>query len=139
MFGIANNIQNFLGESMKTWRTELTAYVEKLGEVRIKRGIFQGDSLSPLIFVLSMITLTLVFRKMGIGYKLDRKEFRINHLLFMDDLKLFGKTENQIDSLINSVDTFSMDVGMEFGMKKCGHLILKRGKVVSTEGVALPD
>ena len=97
MLGIANIIQNFLGESMKTWRTELTAYGEKLGEVRIRRGIFQGDSLSSLIFVLSMIPMTLVLRRIGIGYEWGKKQFRINHLLFMDDLKLFRKTENQID------------------------------------------
>ena len=28
-----------------------------------------------------------------------RKEFKLNHLLFMDDLKLFGKSVDQIDSL----------------------------------------
>ena len=106
MFGRANNIQNLLGESMKIWKTELTAYGENLGEVRIRRGIFQGESLSLLIFVLSMIPLTLVLRKIGIGYEWGKKQFRINHLLLMDDLKLFGKTENQIDSLINSVHMF---------------------------------
>ena len=106
MFGRANNIQNLLGESMEIWRTELTAHGEKLGEERIRRGIFQGESLSLLISVLSMILLTLVLRKIGIGYEWGKKQFRINHLLLMDDLKLFGKTENQIDSLINSVHMF---------------------------------
>ena len=57
----------------------------------------------------------------------------------MDDLKLLGKTENQIDSLINSVHMFSMGGGMEFGIKKVGRLILKRGKMVATEEVVLPD
>ena len=50
MFGKANNIQNFLGESKKTCRTELTAYGEKLDEVRIRRGIFQRDSVIIDIF-----------------------------------------------------------------------------------------
>ena len=126
MFGMANNIKNFLGESMKTWRTELTVYDNNLGQVRIGRGIFQEDNLSKLIFVLSMIPLTLVLRKIGIGYEWGKKQFRINHLLFTDDLKLFGNTENQIDSLINSVRMFSMEVGMEFRIKKSGCLILKR-------------
>ena len=42
---------------MKTWKTELTSGNEVLGEVEIKRGIFQGDTLSPLLFVLAMIPL----------------------------------------------------------------------------------
>ena len=44
----------------------------------------------------------------------------------MDDLKLYGKDEAQIDSLVKSVYTFSTDIGMEFGLTKCGVIILKR-------------
>ena len=35
----------------------------------------------------------------------------------MDDLKLFGKNQHQIDSLVNNFHTFSADLGMEFGLK----------------------
>ena len=38
--------------SMDKWKTVLTAGSEELGEVNIKRAIFQGDSPSPLLFVL---------------------------------------------------------------------------------------
>ena len=57
----------------------------------------------------------------------------------MDDLKRYGKSDTQIDSLVKTVYLFSKDIGMEFGIKKCGVLILKRGKVVDYEGVFLPD
>ena len=73
------------------------------------------------------------------GYEWGGREFKINHLLFMDDLKLFGKSYEQIDSLVQTVHTFSMDIGMEFGIKKCGVLVLKRGKIVKMEGIVLPD
>jgi len=39
------------------------------------------------------------------------------------------------DSLINTVHIFSTDTGMEFGLKKCGVLVLKRGNVVRCEGI----
>ena len=35
----------------------------ELGEVEIKRGIFQGDSLSHLVFVLALLPLSLILRK----------------------------------------------------------------------------
>ena len=38
----------------------------------------------------------------------------------MGDLKLFGKTEGQLETLINSVRVFSSDINMEFGIEKCG-------------------
>ena len=51
----------------------------------------------------------------------------------MDDLKLFGKSYEQIDLLVRTVHRFTMDIGMEFGIKKCGVLVLKRGKIVKME------
>ena len=69
------------------------------------------------------------------------KKTRMNHLLFTDDLKLFAKSNDQIDSLVNRVYTFSEDIGMEFGIKKCGVLVLKRGNVdkAKSRGLNLPN
>ena len=35
----------------------------ELGEVEIKRGIFKGDSLSPVVFALALIPLSLILSK----------------------------------------------------------------------------
>ncbi len=32
---------------------------------------------------------------------------------------------------------YSSDIGMSFGLDKCGRMISKRGKVISTEGIEL--
>ena len=52
MVGVSEQIQLFLSESTKAWRVDLTCNNQSLGRVDIKRGIFQGDSLSPLYSVL---------------------------------------------------------------------------------------
>ena len=88
IFGVAVNVRSFISESMKYWNTELNAGQSRLGNVKIKRGMFYGDSLSPLLFVMTMIPLTLMLRKTNIFYEVKKKGERINHLLFMDDLKL---------------------------------------------------
>ena len=62
MFGVAVNLRSFVNTSIKQWNTDLTASNQRLGNVKIERGIFQGDSLSPLLFLLVMIPLTLVLR-----------------------------------------------------------------------------
>ena len=138
LVGTAQNVKNLLANSMNGWKTELTSNGESLGNVDIKRGIFQGDSLSPLLFVIAMIPLTLILRKCEAGYYY-RNNIKINHLLFMDDLKLYAKSSNQLDSLIQTVRIFSNDIGMKFGIEKCAVLILKRGKVTQSEGITLPD
>ena len=86
-----------------------------------------------------MIPLSLILRKGTAGYEFKGKRAKINHLLFMDDLKLFGKTQDQIDSLIKTVHLFSSDIGMVFGIDKCGVVIVKRGKLVECNGVELPN
>ena len=52
IYNIASNITVVIKNSMKQWNTELTSGNEKLCKIDIKRGIFQGDSLSPLLFVM---------------------------------------------------------------------------------------
>ena len=39
-------------------------------------------------------SLSLLLRKVKASYEWGRKEFKLNHLLFMDDLTLFGKSED---------------------------------------------
>ena len=69
LFGIADIVRNFLEKSMEQWKLSLTSNGEDLGEVDMKRGIFQGDSLSPLLFVLSMLSLSLILRKVNASYE----------------------------------------------------------------------
>ena len=83
--------------------------------------------------------MSVILRKTKGKYQLGKEGESINHLLFMDDLKLYGNDERQIDSLINTVGVFSDDIRMEFGLKKCGVVVMKRGKVVKCDGVGLPD
>ena len=50
----------------------VTAGGKTLAEAKIHRGIFQGEALSPLLFVIAMMPLNLIFRKCAIGYKLSK-------------------------------------------------------------------
>ena len=57
----------------------------------------------------------------------------------MDDLKLYAKSEEQTNTLVRTVYVFSTDIGMEFGIKKCGIRTMKRGKIVTSERIKQPD
>ena len=56
----------------------------------------------------------------------NAKIFKVNHLLFVHDLKLFENNEDQIDSLMQTLQWLSEDIGVEFGLKKCSLLVMKR-------------
>ena len=104
----------FLETTMKDLRVELTCANESLGEVKIKKYIFQGDYLSPLLFVITLIPLTSVLKMTKPGYEIGKNREKINHLLYIDDLKLYGKSEKELVSLMQMVSVSSKDIGMQF-------------------------
>ena len=61
-----------------------------------------------------------------------KKKYKLNSFLFMDDSKLYAKSEEQTNTLVKTVYVFNTNIGMEFGIKKCGILTMKRGKVVKS-------
>ena len=124
---------------MNKWNTLLTINGEILGQVKIRRGIFQGDSLSPLLFIAAMIPLSIILRKTGLGYQPSKNGSKISHLLYMDDLKLYSKTSSELESLLNTVRIFSNDIEMEFGLDKSATLVLNKGKPTQLENVKLPN
>ena len=133
LFGVAENIKSLLVNSMEKWKVMLCSGDSEIGEVEIKRGIFQ-DSLSPLVFVLA-----LILTKTKAAYELSESKEKINHLLFMDDLKLYSRSEKGLDSLVQTVRVFSEDVGMEFVIEKRATLVMEKGKILKSVGIELPD
>ena len=51
--------------------------------------------IEPLLFVISLIPLTTILNNTLKGYKLNN-EIMLNHLLYMDDLKLYAKNDKQV-------------------------------------------
>ena len=139
LFGVAENINSLLVNSMEKWKVMLCSGNSELGEVEIKRGIFQGDSLSPLVFVLALVPLSLILRKAKAAIEFSESKEKINHLLFMDDLKLYSRSEKGLDLLVQTVCVFSEDIGIEFGIEKYDVLVMEKGKIVKSVGVESPD
>ena len=71
--GVAENIKSLLMNSVEKWKVMLCSENSELGEVEIKRGIFQGDSLFPLVFVLALIPFCLILRKAKAAYEVGRQ------------------------------------------------------------------
>ena len=139
IFGMTEKLRTVFQKSMQQWRLSLIANGEDLGEVNMKTKIFQGDSLSPLLFVLDMVPLSLILRKANLFYKRGKKKYKLNHLLFLGDLKLYAKSKKQTNMLVRTVYVFNTNISMRFGIKKCGILTIKRGKIVKSEGIKLSD
>ena len=64
--------------------------------IQIRREIFQRDPLLPLLFCIALIPLTNELNRADCGYKVHGTERKISHLLYIDDLKLLGRNENDL-------------------------------------------
>ena len=91
------------------------------------------------MFVLELIPLSLILRKAKAAYEFSESKEKINHLLFMDDLKLYSRNEKRLDSLLQTVRVLSEYMGIEFGIKKCAMLVMEKGRIVKSVGIELPD
>ena len=99
MYKVDEKIRHIIRSSMKTW-TVLECDGSELEEINIRRGIFQVDILSPLIFFIAMLPILSILRRAAPEYVFKNKTM-INHRLYIDDLKLFRKTKKVMKSLMN--------------------------------------
>ena len=91
------------------------------------------------MFVLALIPLSLILRKAKEAYEFSGSKEKINHLLFLGNLKLYSRNEKELDSLVQTIHVFGVDIRMEFGIEKCAMLVIEKGKIVKSVGIELPD
>lgn len=57
---------------------------------------------------------------------------KVNHLFYMDDLKLFARNDNKLEGLVATTKEFSNGIGMTFGLEKCANVSFLRGLIQKT-------
>ena len=109
----------------------------EVDDILIRRGIFQGDILSPLLFILAINPVSFLLDKSNLGYKID--QVRYSHMLYMDDLKTFAGNVNDARLMANIVYDFTKSIGMKFGLDKCKVLNVVRGKIKLCGNIQLEE
>ncbi|XP_074318562.1 uncharacterized protein LOC141655376 [Silene latifolia] len=95
----------------------------QFGFFKGKRGLRQGDPISPLIFCICMEYLTRVMEyatgKWYFRYHPLCKSLKLTHLLFADDLLMFCKGDiKSIMLLLRALSTFSETSGLKVNASK---------------------
>ena len=100
LIGINNKMIAFSKKTMTYWRTRMRLHAEneliETEDIKIQCGIFQGDSISLLLFCICLIPLTEQLNRLNIGYEYHMTKTKISHLLYMDCLKLIAKSDEEI-------------------------------------------
>src|SRR5215510_9954244 len=90
---VHNNIVRCIEHLFPLWKTRFSITSQRKTVstqwITYERGIFQGDSLSPLLFCISLLPLSVALQKTreyNCGTPGNRIH-KVTHLLYMDDLK----------------------------------------------------
>ena len=88
-----------------------------------KRGLRQGDPLSPLLFVLAMEYLSRLMQKASTLPQFNHhphcKALNLTHLMFADDLLLFGRADiHTIRIIKDTLDQFTLTTGLAANLHK---------------------
>ena len=91
----------------------MTLCGDYLTKINIRGDIFQGDSLKLVICM--VLPPDTDIKKDRITVQTENGE-RFNHLLLKDDLKIFARSEKEVNELFSSVQKYSvMILGLNFG------------------------
>ena len=136
-FEVTNIISSLYGLIIKkhlTWMTNVCINGEKdsyvSDTIKYLKGLFQGDSLSVLLFILSLNPMSFLLNKLK-GYAFGKNGSRnedITHLFFVDDLKIFDRNMSSGKTLLDLVTTFPQDIGMKSEESKCAYLMIESEK-----------
>lgn len=102
---------------VRNWKTKLEIEGEKSDFILFKRGIYQGDSLCPALFILCLNPLSIMLSR-SVGVPLF--EGKVTHLLYIDDLKLYELRFRRIQQQYKLTKRIGKVVGLEPNPAKCG-------------------
>ena len=127
-----------LKNTMPKWKTTLSQNNQDLSNVNIKRGIFQGDSLSSILFIMAMLPLNFLLKRElpNVGFQIGNFHKVINHL---DDLKLYLNLNSNLNNCQLLYTLSPVISPCHLDLEKCASLHLKHNGVIVSNGIELPN
>lgn len=131
-------IRNTIMKLSSQWKTKLKVKTQsglKFAEpIQFKRGIYQGDTLCLLLFIMCVNPMAWKLRTLQ-GYKMTKPvNISISHSSFIDDLTLYSSSERQQAIKLALTHQMMEDTGLSMSAKKTKTISMARGKRVEKEG-----
>ncbi|CAN0875672.1 LINE-1 reverse transcriptase homolog [Linum grandiflorum] len=123
VIGLPNSYVSLIQSCLYSSRFSVNLNGSLFGYFPGKKGLRQGDPISPYLFVISMQVLDGLFSTTAdrslFSYHPQCKQVKFTHLYFADDLLVFTKgTPEAVTSVTRILDHFHLLSGLQFNAKK---------------------
>ena len=129
---LPENIQNYMSSFYSNCSAVVQTPSWKSEIFRFSRGVFQGDPLSPTVFlmVFNPVLLKLQGMEEKFGYKLhsDNSTTSVITLPYADDFCLITTDMRRHQIIINEIQDCINSMGMKLKPSKCRGLSIRSGK-----------
>ena len=93
---------------------------EKTNKINKKRGVRQGDSISPKLFTLALEDMFKTQNWQNKGILIDGE--RLNHIRFADDITLIAENQSDLQIMIKELNEKSEQIGLKININKTKYL-----------------
>ncbi|CAH2088198.1 unnamed protein product [Euphydryas editha] len=127
---IVRTIRNIYQNSVSRVKLEVRG-----DEIKIARGVRQGDPLSPKLFI---AVLQCIFSKLNwISEGISINNERLTHLRFADDIAIFAETPEKLENMISQLNKESKQVGLYMNLSKTKIMTNGRKRKIMLDNVEL--
>lgn len=131
---IPPGVINTLKAAVKRWSVIVQVGRSTTNPIKVSRGVYQGDTVSPLLFIL----MTAGILQKLVGDRRINQATRGNHLVlaFMDDIKIHAPSREGVDVIAETLEAAAGEVGLKLNSAKCGFFLglRERDRVIAEEG-----
>lgn len=126
--GVNKRAAQVYSQLMRAWTVKFeirtTEGLSKSKAMKVKCGVLQGDTLSPLLFCLTIAPVSYVLNRLNPGYRQracmpGESPHIINHLYYMDDLKIYTECMDDLNDTMATVKTVSEALNLHMNARKC--------------------
>ena len=98
---------------------------EHIGPIKVNKGIMQGDDFSVLLYAIGVDQISWAIGSSE-GYRLTHeKNDKVTHLLFVDDLKCYPRSEQKLVTGTRTLANMFDDIGLGINLGKCAACHIK--------------